>query len=403
MATTTHMGITLLEMAQAQKEITVNEAFARIDALLNSGVVDKDLGTPPASPVEGDIYIVGPTPTGQWAGKSGQIAYFDRFWRFITPNEGALMWVNDENAHYIYNGSAWAQIVLMADMSKSVYDPASIGQQVVGVSASQTLTNKTLASVAFSGNASGVLPAHGQCRLGKVGANLVLARHNGHSLVIDGVCRIIPAAGVSLAPAGMVAGALYYIYAYMNAGTMALEASTASYVMDSDTGIRIKSGDATRTLVGMARPIAGPAWQDTVAQRFVASWFNPQQSRAEIVFTSGVTTTLSSYAELSAAMRAELVCFSQQAELTAKASVIASVNGATMYGSVGVDGGVLSSSQGVAVSILSGATVGQPVGMMPALGILGDGYHYIQLFGATTAGTATFQAHYSGVGATYFA
>ena len=35
MANTPHLGITLLEQSQAQKEVTVNEAFYRIDALVS--------------------------------------------------------------------------------------------------------------------------------------------------------------------------------------------------------------------------------------------------------------------------------------------------------------------------------------------------------------------------------
>lgn len=76
MAQTPHIALDLLEQAQAQKEVTVNEAFFRIDALLNSGVIDRDLSTPPVSPAEGDVYIVGASPTGTWSGKASQLAYF---------------------------------------------------------------------------------------------------------------------------------------------------------------------------------------------------------------------------------------------------------------------------------------------------------------------------------------
>ena len=108
MTITAHLGITLLEAAQAQKEMTVNEALARIDAVLNGGAIDKDLASPPGSPAAGDVYIVAASPTGDWAGKAGQVAYFDQIWRFIVPREGLMLWVADEDAHYVYSGSAWA-------------------------------------------------------------------------------------------------------------------------------------------------------------------------------------------------------------------------------------------------------------------------------------------------------
>lgn len=142
MATTSHIGITLLEQSQAQKEVTINEGFARIDAVLNSGIVDRDLATPPGSPATGDMYLVAGSPTGAWSGQAGKIAYYDQVWYFLTPREGLTVWVNDENIHIVYNGSTWQ--ASGGGMSPSTYDAANIAQQVVGVSATQTLTNKTL-------------------------------------------------------------------------------------------------------------------------------------------------------------------------------------------------------------------------------------------------------------------
>lgn len=107
MTTTPHLGITLVEQAQAQKEITVNMALMRIDAILNSGAKSRVVATPPGSPVDGDVYIVAASPTGDWSGKAGNIAYFDTIWKFIIPAEGVTLWVNDEDLLYSYNGAAW--------------------------------------------------------------------------------------------------------------------------------------------------------------------------------------------------------------------------------------------------------------------------------------------------------
>lgn len=107
MANTTHLGITLVEQSQAQKEITVNQALTRLDAVLNTGAISKNLNTPPGSPASGDLYIVGPSPTGAWAGQAGKITYFDQVWKFITPNEGMNLWVNEDDVAYAYNGVIW--------------------------------------------------------------------------------------------------------------------------------------------------------------------------------------------------------------------------------------------------------------------------------------------------------
>ena len=107
MTTTPHLAITLVEQSQSQKEVTVNQAFARIDAVLNSGAKSRTTATPPVSPIAGDVYIIAASPSGDWAGKTGNITYFDSIWRFITPIEGMTLWVNDENLLYSYDGSAW--------------------------------------------------------------------------------------------------------------------------------------------------------------------------------------------------------------------------------------------------------------------------------------------------------
>ncbi|MCH2547057.1 MAG: DUF2793 domain-containing protein [Alphaproteobacteria bacterium] len=107
MATTPNLGMTLVEQSQAQKEITVNMAFTRIDALLNGHGLDKDLAVPPASPAEGDMYIIASGATEDWAGHDGEIAYFEQIWRFIVPNSGMTLWVADESRFYVYDGAAW--------------------------------------------------------------------------------------------------------------------------------------------------------------------------------------------------------------------------------------------------------------------------------------------------------
>ncbi|MBY0354712.1 MAG: DUF2793 domain-containing protein [Rickettsiales bacterium] len=111
MVDTPHTLATLVETAQAQKEVTVNEALVRLDALLNTGVIDRDLATPPASPAQGDVYIVAASPTGLWAGKATQIAYFDQVWRFIPARAGVCVWLNDEQALCRFSGSIW-EVVL---------------------------------------------------------------------------------------------------------------------------------------------------------------------------------------------------------------------------------------------------------------------------------------------------
>lgn len=149
MATTPHLGLTLVEQSQAQKEITVNMALMRIDALLNSGVLDKDLATPPAAPEEeGDVYIVADAATDAWEGRENQVAYFEQVWRFIAPNKGLMLWVADEGAFYLFDGSAWGATsggASLSGLSDVVFDSPAHGEVLTFDSVTGGWVNDTIA------------------------------------------------------------------------------------------------------------------------------------------------------------------------------------------------------------------------------------------------------------------
>ncbi len=130
MATTNNLSISLVAQSQAQKEVTVNTAISVIDAVLNTGVIDRETATPPASPAEGDIYIVGASATGDWAGHDDELAYYNSGWKFISPNEGMTIWVNDEDKHYTYDGSGWVQ------------SDAADNLETLGINATADTTNR---------------------------------------------------------------------------------------------------------------------------------------------------------------------------------------------------------------------------------------------------------------------
>jgi len=73
-------------------------------------VLDRDLTEPPASPSEGDRYLVASGATGDWSGHDNEIAeYNGSAWEFTTPNDGMAVWVEDEDILLVYNGSAWVR------------------------------------------------------------------------------------------------------------------------------------------------------------------------------------------------------------------------------------------------------------------------------------------------------
>jgi Protein of unknown function (DUF2793) len=85
---TPRFGLPLLFAGQAQKEAFVNEALSRADALVHCAV-DGEAATPPASPAEGDCWLVAPSPTGAWLGQAGRIACRQAGqWLFQSPRDG---------------------------------------------------------------------------------------------------------------------------------------------------------------------------------------------------------------------------------------------------------------------------------------------------------------------------
>jgi hypothetical protein len=73
---TPRLGLPYIAQGQAQKEVTHNEALILLDIVSGGGVLDRDLNVPPISPASGDAYIVGPSPSGVWAGRAGSITAF---------------------------------------------------------------------------------------------------------------------------------------------------------------------------------------------------------------------------------------------------------------------------------------------------------------------------------------
>jgi Protein of unknown function (DUF2793) len=108
MDATSNLSLPFIMAAQAQKHVTHNEALRVLDAVVQLMVLDKDLNSPPGSPAEGSRYIVAASPTGPWSGQASKIAaYQDGAWAFYVPREGWLAWAADEDALYVWTGSAW--------------------------------------------------------------------------------------------------------------------------------------------------------------------------------------------------------------------------------------------------------------------------------------------------------
>jgi hypothetical protein len=107
----------LLAVSQAQKEITHNEALARLDALVHP-VFQDELNDPPL-PTANDIgkcWLVASAPTAAWAGKARHIAYWiGGGWRHAAPTEGMRARLLPSRAEIIFSNGSWQKPVIVSN------------------------------------------------------------------------------------------------------------------------------------------------------------------------------------------------------------------------------------------------------------------------------------------------
>lgn len=104
MSDTERFKLPLLDAAQAQKHVTINESLVRADSLAAASAKSRTLAIPPSVPVDGDLYIVGLGATGPWAGHDNDIAVFlNGGWEFIEPWPGSSYWIEDESSRAVFD------------------------------------------------------------------------------------------------------------------------------------------------------------------------------------------------------------------------------------------------------------------------------------------------------------
>lgn len=108
MPETTRYAMPLLDAAQAQKHVTVNEALVRADILSARRVEARDLAAPPSAPADGEAWIVASGATGAWANQDGALALFlNGGWAFVAPWSGARFWVHAEQLSVAFVAGSW--------------------------------------------------------------------------------------------------------------------------------------------------------------------------------------------------------------------------------------------------------------------------------------------------------
>lgn len=106
---TTRLGLPLLQPAQAQKHVTVNEALMRLDGLVNLVLESADVTAPPPAPPEGSCWAVPEGAVDGWAGQAGTVAIAaNGGWIFVRPGPGQRAFLRDQGVAAVHDGTGWA-------------------------------------------------------------------------------------------------------------------------------------------------------------------------------------------------------------------------------------------------------------------------------------------------------
>ncbi|WP_265561957.1 DUF2793 domain-containing protein [Sphingomicrobium arenosum] len=108
---TNRLGLPLLATGQAQKDVTHNEALVLLDLLVQPVVNCPPLIVPPSNPIEGECYLVAPSPSGAFVDHGNAMAtYTGGGWRFVQPTEGFHCRRGDTDGGYVFRGNVWAEV-----------------------------------------------------------------------------------------------------------------------------------------------------------------------------------------------------------------------------------------------------------------------------------------------------
>ena len=335
---------------------------------------DVDTATYPLTAVAGTNTITATGPSSLSAYASGQVLKFIP----ANTNSGATtINVSGLGAKNVFaNGSACTGGELVANVPNLLYYD---GTQFNIVGYQRVPTNNI---------------ALGQCRLSTpTTTSLKLSPLNGNLLTVNGTNCTIPDAGVTLAAAPALANTTYYIYAVATSGVItSIEASTTAYSISTTAGNKgtpIKTGDDTRTLVGMARGNNSTQWADTTAQRFVLNYWQRRPLNGLGSFSATVRQTASAvFVEIDSTVRTEFLTWADS-EVGASFNTDAGNNSGASpsFASLYLDG---TTAKNTVRTDCTGANAYNCVSAAIEE-VLSEGYHYYTIFGATNgSGSANF-------------
>ena len=206
----------LVEVGNVVNNITTDIPGKVLDArqgnalriLINSvaaGVLWQDQVTavtnaPPASPSDGDRYIVGTAPTGAWAGHAGDVAVYETdTWVFSTPADRWGVFVYDDPQFLLYHEGSWTVLADLDRITEILHE-------------AETARDAILENAGFIAVSTDLL---GSDHIGTVANDLLLGASSLVKKVADSIANV-NSVGNSIANVNSVAAALLVISAVNN-------------------------------------------------------------------------------------------------------------------------------------------------------------------------------------------
>lgn len=133
MANTARLGLPLLQAAQAQKHVTVNEALVRLDGLGQLSLLSLVISVPPVLADDGDCYGIPGGAANEWAGHVGEIAIRSNGgWVYAVPLKGWRAWVVEASVLAVFDGQDWIEgaVALSGNGAATIHEVLEIDHVV---------------------------------------------------------------------------------------------------------------------------------------------------------------------------------------------------------------------------------------------------------------------------------
>lgn len=78
--------------------------------MISTTIINSTTDATPGAPSSGDTYLVGATPSGDWAGHAGEFASFYGLWLYRVPKDGDTYYDADAGTYHVRIAGSWEEV-----------------------------------------------------------------------------------------------------------------------------------------------------------------------------------------------------------------------------------------------------------------------------------------------------